>query len=184
MSVTRAELTCHPTQPCPAIRSFVVETDAAALPSALVVLFRIAGDATRLHLPPTGFARRTDGLWHHSCFEVFLRAGTGASYYEFNFAPSGDWAAYRFGRPRSERSAPELPAPRVECRSFPEGYELSATLPVAALPEIARASTIEAGIAAVIEADVGTLSYWALAHGGPKPDFHDPATFRLRLSRP
>ena len=184
MSVMRAELTCHPTQPCAAIRSFVVEADAAALPSALVVLFRIAGDAGRLHLPPTGYARRADGLWQHSCFEAFLRVGTSASYYEFNFAPSGDWAAYRFGRQRGERSSPDMPAPRVECRSFPEGYELSATLPLAALPEFARASAIEAGIAAVIEAEDGALSYWALAHGGPKPDFHDPASFRLRLSRP
>ena len=184
MSTLRAELTSHPTQSCPAIRSFVVEADPAGLPSTLVIVFRIAGDASRLRLPQTGYARRADRLWQHSCFEAFLRAGTGASYYEFNFAPSGDWAAYRFGRPRSERSSPDIPAPRVECRSFPEGYELSAALPIAALPELARASAIEAGIAAVIEAEDGTLSYWALAHGGPKPDFHDPASFRLRLSRP
>jgi len=184
MSTLRAELSSHPTRPCPAIRSFVVEVDPTAMPSALVILFRIAGDAARLRLPPTGYARRADGLWQHSCFEAFLRVGPRASYYEFNFAPSGDWAAYRFGKPRSERSSPDLPAPRVECRSFPEGYELSATLPLAALPELARASAIEAGIAAVIEAEDGTLSYWALAHGGLKPDFHDPASFRLRLSRP
>jgi hypothetical protein len=183
MSTLRAELISHPSQPCPAIRSFVVEVDPTALPAELPILFRIAGDAGRLHLPPTGFARRADGLWQHSCFEAFLRAGQGASYHEFNFAPSGDWAAYRFARPRSERSSPELPAPHVECRRFAGGYELSATLPLGALPELARASTIDAGIAAVIEADDGTLSYWALAHGGPKPDFHDPATFRLRLSR-
>jgi hypothetical protein len=141
-------------------------------------VYRIAGDAARLRLPTSGFARRADGLWQHSCFEVFLRVGTGASYYEFNFAPSGDWAAYRFGRPRSERSSPDLPAPRVECRSFPEGYELSATLPLAALPEFARASAIEAGIAAVIEAEDGTLSYWALAHGGLSR--MRPASFTLR----
>ena len=182
MSTLRAELAPHPATPCPAIRSFVIEVDRGVLPAALVVVFRIAGDVDRLRLPPTGFARRTDGLWQHSCFEAFLKAGPGASYHEFNLAPSGDWAAYRFGRPRSERSSPELPAPRMECRRFPDGYELSATLPLAALPELARASVIEAGIAAVIEADDGSLSYWALAHAGAKPDFHDPASFSLRLS--
>jgi hypothetical protein len=183
MSTLRAELISHPATPCPAIRQFAIEVDATRLPAALAIVYRIAGDAARIRLPPSGFARRADGLWHHSCFEAFLRAGPGASYHEFNFAPSGDWAAYRFGRPRSERSAPEIPAPRMERRIFADGYELSATLPIAALPELARANEIEAGIAAVIEADDGTLSYWALAHSGAKPDFHDPSSFLLKIAR-
>jgi hypothetical protein len=182
MSTQRAELIPHPATPCPAIRHFAVEVDTTGLPAALVILYRIAGDAGLLHLPPTGFARRADGLWQHTCFEAFLKAVPGASYHEFNFAPTGDWAAYRFGRLRGERSTPEMPPPRMECRHFPEGYELSATLAIAALPELARASEIEAGLATVIEAQDGTLSYWALAHAGAKPDFHDPATFSLRLS--
>ena len=184
MSAIRAELKPHPGSHCPAIRQFVIEVDPAALPASLVILFRIAGDIGRLRLPPPGFARRADGLWQHSCFEAFLRAGPVASYYEFNLAPSGDWAAYRFGKRRSERSLPEIPAPRLERRDFPDGYELSAKIPVAALPELARAIEIEAGIAAVIEADDGTLSHWALAHGGATPDFHDPASFTLKVSRP
>jgi hypothetical protein len=184
MTALRAELQPHPTSSCPAIRQFAVEVDPAALPRQLVVLFRIAGEVGRLRLPPSGFTRRADGLWQHSCFEAFLKAGPGGSYHEFNLAPSGDWAAYRFGGRRSERSAPRMPAPRMERRDYPGGYELSATLPIAALPDLARAGEIEAGLAAVIEADDGTLSYWALAHGGEKPDFHDPATFLLRVSRP
>lgn len=183
MSTLRAELTAHPATPCPAIRQFAIEVDTSRLPAALVIVYRIAGDAARLRLPSSGFARRADGLWQHTCFEAFLRAGPSVSYHEFNFAPSGDWAAYRFKRLRSERSAPDMPAPRMERRDFPDGYELSATLPIAALPELARAPEIEAGIAAVIEADDGTLSYWALAHLGEKPDFHDPSSFVLKVAR-
>jgi hypothetical protein len=182
MSALRAELTSHPASPCPAIRQFAVEVDPTALPAELVILFRIAGEVGRLRLPPSGFARRANGLWQHSCFEAFLKAGPGASYFEFNFAPSGDWAAYRFGSPRSERSSPVMPAPRMVRRDFPDGYELSATLRIAALPELARAGEILAGLAAVIEADDGKLSYWALAHGGAKPDFHDPSSFLLRVN--
>jgi hypothetical protein len=182
MTALRAELQPHPASPCPAIRRLAVEVDPAALPGSLVVLFRIAGVVGRLRLPPSGFARRADGLWQHSCFEVFLRAGPGESYHEFNLAPSGDWAAYRFGGRRSERSSPSMPAPRMARRDYPGGYELSATLPVAALPELARAPEIAAGLAAVIEADDGTLSYWALAHGAAQPDFHDPSTFLLRVA--
>jgi len=183
MSTLRAELTAHPDTPCPAIRHFGIEVDAARLPAALVIVYRIAGDTSRLRLPPSGFARRSDGLWQHSCFEAFLRVGPGASYHEFNFTPSGDWAAYRFGRPRSERSVPDMPAPSMERRDFPDGYEMSATVPIAALPELAKAREIEAGIAAVIEADDGKLSYWALTHTGAKPDFHDPSSFLLKVAR-
>lgn len=184
MSHAPAELSPHPDFPCPAIRRFLVEVDASRLPTALVIVYRIAGDVGRLRLPPPGFARRADGLWHHSCFEAFLRAVPGVSYHEFNLAPSGDWQAYRYRRPRSEQGTPELPAPRMESRRFPDGYELTATLPIAALPELARAREIDAGIAAVVEADDGTLSYWALAHAGGKPDFHDPSSFVLRVARP
>ena len=180
----RAELKPHPGESCPAIRHFAIKVDPAALPASLLVLYRIAGDIDRLRLPPAGFARRADGLWQHSCFEAFLRAGPVASYYEFNLAPSGDWAAWRFGRLRSERITPDIPAPRMERRHFPDGYELGARIPIAALPELARAIEIEAGIAAVIEADDGTMSHWALAHGGAKPDFHDPESFLLKVSRP
>jgi hypothetical protein len=184
MSVIRAELKTHPGSPCPHIRQFAIAVDPAALPASLVILYRIAGEVGRLRLPPPGFARRSDGLWQHSCFEAFLRAGAVASYYEFNLAPSGDWATWRFGKRRGERSTPEIPAPRIERRHFPDGYELSVKIPVAALPELARAIEIEAGIAAVIEADDGTLSYWALAHTGAAPDFHDPSSFLLKVSRP
>lgn len=184
MSAIRAELRPHPGSSCPAIRQFAIEVDPAGLPASLVILYRIAGDIGRLSLPPPGFARRVDGLWQHSCFEAFLRAGPVASYYEFNFAPSGDWAAWRFGRLRSERSTPTISTPRMERRYFPDGYEMSATIPIASLPELARAIEIEAGITAVIESDDGSLSHWALAHPGAAPDFHDPASFVLKVSRP
>ena len=144
MSVIRAELKPHPGESCPAIRHFAIEVDPAALPASLLVLYRIAGDIDRLRLPPAGFARRADGLWQHSCFEAFLRAGPVASYYEFNLAPSGDWAAWRFGRLRSERITPDIPAPRMERRHFPDGYELGARIPIAALPELARAELARA----------------------------------------
>jgi len=40
-----------------------------------------------------------------------------------------------------------------------------------------------AGLTAVIEETGGVKSYWALAHASREPDFHDPATFRMRISR-
>ena len=68
-------------------------------------------------------AARSDELWRHTCFEAFVRASSGAEYYEFNFAPSTQWAAYRFSSYRSGMCvAAEVGAPPIEVRSSPEPH--------------------------------------------------------------
>ena len=181
MTRLSAELVAHPSSPCDAIHRLEAGFENAKLPGELEIRFRMDGDIGRIRLPPGELARRCDGLWQHTCFEAFLRPDGSDSYHEFNFAPSGAWAAYRFAGRRSDRTAPELPAPRIECRRLLDGYTLSAQIAIAALPELARAASIDAGLTAVIETTDGAHSYWALAHGGDEPDFHDPATFTLRL---
>lgn len=49
-----------------------------------------------LALPAATVPARADGLWQRTCFELFLRDPDTGSYLEFNFSPSGEWAAYRF----------------------------------------------------------------------------------------
>lgn len=158
--------------------------EASARPQSIAFRFRIAGDVARLRLADPGFARRSDGLWQHSCFEAFLRADASEPYHEFNFAPSGDWAAYAFAARRGRRRSPALPAPAIESRRARDAFELIARVSIAGLPALAGAASIHAGLAAVIEDADGTLSYWALAHAGESPDFHDPATFTLRVTKP
>ena len=181
MTTLSAVLTAHPSSPCDAIRRLEAGLETAKVPGELGIRFRMVGDISRIRLPPAERARRRDGLWQHTCFEVFLRPDGSDAYHEFNFAPSGDWAAYRFAGRRRDSGAPQLPAPRVECRRMPDGCTLSAQIAIAALPELAQAASIDAGLTAVIETTDGARSYWALTHGGDKPDFHDPATFALRV---
>jgi hypothetical protein len=182
MSAVTADLRPHPRSPCKAVRRIAVGIGYEAGPGVLQVRFRVEGDIDRLVLPAAGFARRSDGLWQHTCFEAFLRPDAKESYHEFNLAPSGDWAAYRFGARRGERSLPELPAPPIHFRAERDRCDLSADIPIDSLPELAEAAAVQAGMAAVIETDDGYLSYWALAHGGERPDFHDPSTFVLRVA--
>jgi hypothetical protein len=184
MTALSAELSPHPACSCDAIRRIGVTVEPAALPDELAIRYQIDGDIARLRLPEPGFARRRDGLWQHSCFEAFLRADASDSYYEFNGAPSGDWAAYRFAGRRSDRASPGMPAPRISFRRHRDVCELTAGIPIGALPELARARAINAGLAAVIEDQDGRLTWWALAHGGEQPDFHDPSTFLLQLAAP
>ncbi len=182
MRALTAELRPHPQSPFDAIRRFVVEVGQDSWPGELRIRYRIDGDMKRLHLPPPEFARRADGLWQHTCFEAFLRPASGESYHEFNFAPSGGWAAYRFDARRTGRSLPAMPAPPAHFMRHPLHCELTADIPVGLLPGLAGAAAVDLGIAAVVESSDGGLSYWALSHGGAKPDFHDPATFELRVA--
>jgi hypothetical protein len=73
--------------------------DVQRLPAgALHLTYRVEGDIAQLQLPQQKPPARTDGLWRDTCFEAFLRAPGSSAYDEFNFSPSGEWAAYRFAR--------------------------------------------------------------------------------------
>jgi len=183
MTTHAAELVPHPACARDSIR-VSASIEAAASSSFLIFRFRVEGDVVSLHLPASGSLRRRDGLWQHSCFEAFLRPDASHAYHEFNFAPSGDWAAYRFEGPRNGRTEPDAPAPAIEFSRGKDACDLSARVSVAAFPELARADAIDVGLAAVLEYDDGRLSYWALAHAGEKPDFHDAAGFRIRVGTP
>jgi hypothetical protein len=178
MSAT-AGLIRHPSNNCDPIRRIGAEISRAR--DVITLAFRIEGEIPRLRIPAAGPAQRGDDLWQHSCFEAFLQADGSESYLEFNFSPSGAWAAYRFAGRRRGRESPKLTAPQMEVRYGPDWLAMNIQLSLAGIPDFARPVPIAAGLTAVIEDEHGGLSYWALAHGAARPDFHDPATFRLRL---
>lgn len=66
-----------------------------------VVSFIVAAPPSAMALPAPCAPARVDGLWQHSCFELFLSNTDDGSYCEFNFSPSGEWAAYAFDSYRS-----------------------------------------------------------------------------------
>jgi hypothetical protein len=180
MAASRAELNPHPTQARGAVRRLAAA--AAMTRESLQLEYRAEADIARLVLPSPAAARRRDGLWQHSCFEAFLQPDGSDLYYEFNFSPSGEWAAYRFAGRREGRSLPDLPAPAIGFAARADGCRLSADIPLAALPELARAPALAVGLTAVLEQADGVVTHWALAHGGESPDFHDASTFTLRLA--
>ena len=150
----------------------------------LVLHYRLRGDPRAVRWPPAGDGGRADGLWKHTCFEAFLRGPSGESYLELNLAPSTQWAAYRFEGYRRGMAQAELAAPpRIEVRSAPGRFELTATV------DLGRAAALvegpwRLGLSTVIEAADGRTSYWALAHPPGKPDFHHPDCFALELPAP
>jgi hypothetical protein len=106
-------------------------------------------------------------------------------YYEFNFSPARDWAAYCFEDYRHGMTPAMLvAAPGLHVQAGPARLELSATLDLAGLGDLTAAARLRVALAAVIEADTGELSYWSLQHAPGKPDFHHPDGFTLELSPP
>lgn len=173
----RQALKLHPDSPCSAATQIDVDV---SRPHAgrLVLSYVVTGTIGDLRLPGVVATARTDELWRHTCFEAFVHASRGEAYYEFNFAPSTQWAAYRFDTYRSGMHiATEISAPRIAVRSSPECYTLQTTLDLDHLLLPWRL-----GLSAVIEDTGGRKSYWALAHPPGKPDFHHPDGFVYELS--
>ena len=170
-------LRLHPDSLCAAATR--IEADVARpRPGNLILSYVVSGRISDLRWPPVVAVERADELWRRTCFEAFVRPSTGSAYYEFNFSPSTQWAAYRFDSYRSGmRVATEIGAPRIEVRSSAETYSLQATLEFDGV-----SSPLYLGLSAVLEETDGRKSYWALAHPPGKADFHHADCFALELS--
>jgi len=177
----RAVLKLHPQSHSAAVRHIEVEV---ARPQAGGVLLRyvVSGRIGDLALPAVRAPARTDALWRHTCFEAFIRPATGEAYYEFNFAPSTQWASYRFDSYRhGGRAAGEIDSPHITVERTPESFTLQTAPQWDASSELGSASLWRVGLSAVIEEAGGRKSYWALAHPPGKPDFHHADGFALEL---
>jgi hypothetical protein len=133
----------------------------------------------RVRIPELRVSAFADKLWQHTCFELFARDDASDGYSEFNFSPSGEWAAYAFDRYREGmRKRDDVSALRIAVRRRDRTLELDAAI---AAPELRSAKALSLGVSAVIEETDGTVSYWALKHADGKPDFHRRDAFALRL---
>ena len=140
----------------------------------LVLCYELTGKMNEFYIPPVTAAARTNELWRHTCFEAFVGASSGAEYYEFNFAPSTQWAAYRFNGYRSGMCvAEEIDALPIEVQITADSCRLRASLDLDRLAiSPRRGFSWRLGLSAVVEDRSGNKSYWALAHPAGKPDFH------------
>lgn len=147
----------------------------------LSLIFAVSGDVAGIRLPERSEMKaRRDGLWKHSCFEAFIRLPGEAGYVELNFAPSGDWAAYAFDNYRSGMREAKAAVPAIECSRSGDQLGMVIGIDLAGLG-LDRDSIWLLGLSAVIEAEDGSRSHWALAHPQEAPDFHHPDCFVLEL---
>jgi hypothetical protein len=180
-------LRLHPDSACSAVNRIEVDV-ARPRPGCLTLAYLVTGRIGDLAMPAPAIATRTDELWRRTCFEAFVRNSPGAAYYEFNFAPSTQWAAYGFaGYRNGKREASEIKPPRITVEASSERYLLQASLELdPILPSVAGGgggadAPWRLGLSAVIEEANGDQSFWALAHPPGKPDFHHPDCWVLEV---
>ena len=169
----------HPASPAASVRRIGVRVRRSR-GGTLALVYRIEGDLGRLRWPAPRPPRRADQLWRHTCCELFLRERGATGYREFNFAPSTEWAAYRFEAYRDGMAATEPGGRlRIASRARADRIELAVAVDLGPLAD----ADLRVALAAVIEETDGRLSYWALRHPAARPDFHHPDSFALALDR-
>lgn len=144
--------------------------------------FAIQGDVDTLIWPERRRGSWVKDLWKTTCFELFARAPQEAAYTEFNFSPSSDWCAMRFDTYRG------IPAPIRDVSVGIEEHTVNRSTKMLSVSISVAETSVpvnkgdQVGLTAVLEHIDGKLSYWALAHPGAQPDFHDARGFIQTLS--
>src|SRR5262245_52522763 len=179
-----AVLTCHPDTLSQAVQEFQVSAGWTR-DNALIFNYVLKADLSRLRIPPPRPPRKANRLWQRTCFEAFVSVKGKPEYYEFNFAPSGEWAAYSFQRYRDGTPLEDDKlAPRISVSNAADRFDLDAIVRLDRLPMISPHACLLLALSAVIEDQSGELSYWALIHPPGKPDFPHPDSFALKLDSP
>ena len=167
---------CHAATPATTVSAVTVEYEMQQ-EGQLWLRYCVEGDTDNLVLPKHTDPKRTDGLWDTSCFELFLRHTDMPNYFEFNFSPSSQWAAYHFDTYRTGMAIWDTSTPEIHTEASDTHYALEATI---SLP----AGEWEAALSAVIHERGDIKSYWALNHADGPPDFHHRDCFALKLAPP
>ena len=170
----------HPSTPPaePAFRVWATVDHVASFGAVATtnIWFGISAPAERFVIPQAAEPGRADGLWTTTCCEAFLRGDGEDGYREWNFAPSGDWAAYDFAGYREGVGEADVRPPYVRLEDNFTWWTLGATIAVDA------GRSWQLGLSAVLEEKDGTKSYWALAYPpGDAPDFHHADCFAAKL---
>jgi hypothetical protein len=182
--IAKSCLIHHPETADAAIKQLYIGVKALYQDGDLTLRYELVGDLDNLLIPKAQLPGETDELWQHTCFEAFMAVEEEDAYHEFNFSPSGQWAAYAFDDYRVRKEWRASNAPAMHCVHSDEQLSLTATITNANLPDNPFNKSYRLGLSAVLETKNGDLSYWALCHPSGKPDFHRRTGFTLSFNLP
>lgn len=150
---------------------------------AMHVRFRVHGPINALLLPPlVANPQYREGLWQHTCFEMFLQVEGETSYEEWNLSPAGHWAYFAFQdyRQRVEGDLKLEPLKPLSYLNNDFQWQIVAELPLYH-SFVQRSLSLQYGLCCILELKSGEKQYWSLVHAGERPDFHRPDSFQGKL---
>jgi hypothetical protein len=170
----------HPDTPEPAVRAISVGVERHG--AKLWLRFVVECDVEAIAWPKATAPSFADGLWQHTCFEVFVSDGHNSAYIEGNFSPSSQYAFYAFSGYR-ENMAPlhDAADPEIGLDLASDQFALEVTMDMDNFASELATKDWTIGLSAVIENAHGQKSYHALSHYEGAPDFHHAACFILEL---
>mgnify|MGYP001636531921 CR=1 FL=1 len=174
----------HPDTADNTVKSLFIGVKAHYQNGDLTLRYELLGEISQLLIPDMKAACAVDGLWRHTCFEAFIAVEEEDAYREFNFSPSGEWAAYGFDDYRQQNDWQTNDAPPIFCAHGKDQLVLTTHIVQASLPVNPGNKSYRLGLSAVLENRLGELSYWALCHPAGKPDFHHRRGFTLSFNLP
>ena len=152
----------------------------------LAVRFTVHGAVTDLVLPhELQSPERQDGLWEHTCFELFCAPMHSVRYWEINVSPGGNWNTYRFDDYRQGMCV----EPLLQVAQVSSAYQSGDTFTIGFQMDMTRLRLGHAWTQGILECSPCCIlldrtprkSYWALHHRPPRPDFHCRSNFTLGL---
>lgn len=160
---------------------FAITGTISRLENRLTISFLLTGPLQDLKIdPPAEKPCRQWVLWEHTCLELFLATGSAPHYWEINLSPAGHWNLFRLsGYRRGIQEEPALQVLPFTVHQQPKSLSLNLEIDLAAI--IPPDEPLEAGVSAVLQPLDNRLSFWALAHHGQEPDFHDREGFVIKL---
>jgi hypothetical protein len=162
--------------------SFSLEADIHVTGQELMLEFWLQDPQGLFELPKataawsgTQVARR-DGLWQATCVEAFLQPSGLQKYYEFNFALTPAWNGYEF----TEYRKPQPPEATADFVLKAMSWNSEQKHLIVRLENNSGYQKFQAGLTAILQEKSGNKHYYAVAHKGPKPDFHLSESFILQ----
>jgi hypothetical protein len=183
--IAKSCLIYHPDTTDAAIKALYIGVKALYQNDGLMLHYELAGALDNLLIPGLQSPNEMDGLWQHTCFEAFVAVvddETRTRYHEFNFSPSGQWAAYAFTNYRQRKVWHASSPPTIRYTRSSNQLTLGTVINIADLPDKPVHQPYRLGLSAVLETKKGGLSYWALCHPSGAPDFHHRRGFTLSLN--
>ncbi len=141
------------------------------------ISYKVSGDIETIIMSEVGKPQFRDELWKMTCFEMFVEYDDGPQYYEYNFAPNGDWAAYHFDDYRAGMKPLNIAQPQIILERSSQMIQCNVVLNNEVLPK----GALNIGLCAMIFSE-DVRSFWALGNSEDTPNFHQRDCFLYRCT--